>query len=117
VKRDADYLRELLLEFERQDDWLIVDFHTLSPAPELRKRGHHIELLCDAGFMVQVSDSGYRLTNQGHDYLQAIRDEGIWAEAKRAVAATGGSATLEMVKNIALGFLKKKISDHTGLAL
>jgi len=111
--------RKLLLEFERQDDWRILDErNTDGPSSsEESKREHHIDLLCDNDYMVKLSSRAYRLTNHGHDYLQAIRDEGIWAETKRAVAETGGSATLEMIKNIALGFLKKKISDQTGLAL
>jgi len=119
MKRDDDYLRKLLLEFERQDDWRILDERNTDgpPSSEESKREHHIDLLCDNDYMVKLSSRAYRLTNQGHDYLQAIRDEGIWAETKRAVAETGGSATLEILKNLALGFLKKKISDHTGLAL
>ena len=67
--------------------------------------------------MTQVNDHVFRMTNQGHDYLDAIRDNGIWTKTKAAVAETGGSATLEIVKALALGFLKKKIETHTGIQL
>ncbi len=117
MKRDDDYIRELLLEFEAHDDWLVLAPQTLNPTPEERSRQYHIMLLADAGFATNVGQETYRLTKAGHDYLDAVRDEGIWAKTKAAVAETGGNATLEIVKKVALGFVKKKIEQHTGLEL
>jgi hypothetical protein len=59
----------------------------------------------------------FELTWLGHDYLDAVRDEGIWHKTKKAVSETGGSATLEIVKALALGFVKKKIAQHTGIEI
>lgn len=59
----------------------------------------------------------YRMTASGHDYLDAIRDEGIWKRTTAAVTETGGSASVEILKALATGFLKKKISRHTGIEL
>lgn len=67
--------------------------------------------------MVQIDQHAFRLTSQGHDYLDAIRDQGIWAKTKDVVAKTGGSATLEIVKALATGLLKKQISERTGIDL
>ena len=33
------------------------------------------------------------------------------------VAETGGTATLELIKAIGLGYVKKKLSEHTGIEL
>ena len=64
-----------------------------------------------------TGEGTYRLSNQGHDFIEAIRDKGIWEKTKKAVTETGGNATLEMVKIIASGFLKEKLSKHTGIEL
>ena len=53
--------------------------------------------------LYQVSDSAYRLTSQGHDFIEAIRDKGIWEKTKEAVAETGGNASLGNIKNSCIG--------------
>jgi len=113
VKRDNEILRNLLIEFEKQDDWLISVPSYMSMPPEKRQRQHHVHLLLDAGLLAPVGRDTFRLTNAGHDFLEAMRDEGIWTRTKQVVAETGGNATLEIVKQLAVGFLKKKIRDHT----
>jgi hypothetical protein len=117
VKRDDDLLRALLLEFEGQADWLILVRNHLNMSAEDRVRQYHVHLLSDAGMVTAVGSSTYRMTNAGHDYLDAIRQDGIWAKTKQAVAETGGTATLEIMKSLAIGFLKTKIEKHTGIAL
>lgn len=117
MKRDNEYLRELLFEIENNDDYLVIAVNTYGKSAEESKRYYHIQLLCDAEYMVQINESTYRLTSQGHDFIEAIRDNGIWDKTKDAVANTGGNATIEMVKTLAVGFLKKTISEHTGIEL
>ena len=115
MKRDNEYLRELLFKIESTDDDLFFVPLTLGMAPEERKEHYHVQLLCDEGYMTQINDHAYRLTSEGHDFIGAIRDDGIWENTKKAVAETGGNATIEMLKSIALGLLKTKISKHTGI--
>ena len=120
MKRDNEFLRELLFKIESNEgDFYIVDAVDLRMPPEERKEYHHIQLLCDNGYVVLTGTGKdtYRLTSQGHDFIEAIRDKGIWEKTKKAVSETGGNATLEMVKIIALGFLKEKLSKHTGTEL
>ena len=50
----------------------------------------------------------FTVTWTGQDYLQAIRDQDVWDKVKRAVAESGGSATMELVKALGLGFLKNR---------
>lgn len=117
MRRDDDYIRDFLFEIEKQDDYLVLIPQTLGASLADRKKLYHAQLLCDSGYMIQISNAGYRLTSQGHDFISSIRDEGIWSEAKAAVAETGGNATLEVIKSLAYGLLKKKISTHTGIEL
>jgi hypothetical protein len=116
VRRDDEYIRNLLLKIEASDEPFVVVPPSLDDPAEWTRR-YHVLLLCDAGLMAHVKDAAYRMTSQGHDYLEAIRDQGIWADTKRAVAETGGSATLEILKALATGLLKKQIHDRTGIDL
>ena len=117
MKRDDDLIRELLLEFEQQEDWLLLLPQTLGMSQEDRERIGHVNLLCDAGLVTRYSKDSYRITNEGHDFLDAIRDEGLWQKTKDTVSETGGNATLEIVKALAIGFLKKKIAQQTDIDL
>jgi hypothetical protein len=105
------------MDFEAQSDWLTVIAQRIAPTPEESKRLYHVLLLTDQGFVARVDQHCFRLTAQGHDYLSAIRDEGIWARTKAAVAQEGGSATLAILRDLATGFLRKQISDRTGIQL
>lgn len=53
MKGNNDYLRDLLLKIE-ENEHNIVSIPNISDAD--RKIIHHVQLLCDAGFMVQVSN-------------------------------------------------------------
>ncbi len=57
-----------------------------------------------------------RLTWDGHDFLDSIRDPVIWQETKEGVKKAGGFS-LELLGDLAKGLLKKKIEDHTGVQL
>jgi len=118
MKRDDDFLRNWLLKHQEEDEWLLVmPGETLDADEEEQKERYHVMLLIDAGFVTSVGRSTIRITAQGQDYIEAIRDNGIWEQTKKVVAETGGSASLEIVKSLGMGFLKKKISQHTGIEL
>ena len=119
MKRDNEYLRELLFNIESDEDYLYLVDVDLRVPPEERKKLYYILLLCDEGYVVPIGkrNETYRLTAKGHDFIEAIRDDGIWEKTKKAVTETGGNATLEMVKLIAVELLKKKISEHAGVEL
>ena len=120
MKRDNDYLRNLLFKIESNDGYLIFVPHTYGMSDEQLKEYYHVQLLCDAGYLVKLRDtenSGYRLASQGHDFIDTIRDKGVWEKTKAAVSQKGGNATIEILKTLAHGFLKKKVADHTGIEL
>ena len=117
MKRDDDYLRELLMEVEASEETLYFVHRTMDGPDRQNKLWFHAQLLCDQGYLCQESDAAYRLTAQGCAFIDSIRDEGIWSQTKQAVAETGGNATLDIIVSLARGFLKKKIADHTGIDL
>ncbi len=116
MKRDEDLLRQILLDAERSDESYVVISQTISQPIENRKFGHHVALLCDAGFMKPVSNTHFRMTNQGYDYLQAIRSETIWSKTKQSAADVGGM-TLGMMKDLAVAYLKQEAADKLGIKL
>ena len=114
MKRDNELLRSILFEVEEHPHDYVAITSDLSDLEARRKR-YHAELLCDAGLMFEVGREVFRLTNAGHDFLEAARDEGIWQKTKDTVATAGGNATMDILKQIALGYLKKQIKDKTGV--
>jgi hypothetical protein len=115
VKRDNDLIRSLLLEFESADRATLIFPDYAGKDSIYSKRHYHVQLLCDSGFLCREGKSGYRISNSGHDFLDAMRDEGIWKKTKDTVAISGGNATLGFIKQIATALLKKQIRDRTGL--
>ncbi|QPH52809.1 DUF2513 domain-containing protein [Pontivivens ytuae] len=110
MKRDEDYLRELLTEFESSSDFIVLSSLTLGASLEEKKRYYHIELLCDAGLMLPVGETSYRLTSQGHDFLEAVRSESRWSKIKHRA----GSVTLPILYDVSVALLKEEVRNRLG---
>jgi hypothetical protein len=136
MKRDNDLIRQIMIELVDAPDSATIEHTFLDMSADEDKRAYHLQLLVDAGCLAIEEEKDYRkppimplvtkgrrlattrkfrVMHAGHDYLEAIRDQGIWSTTKAAVAETGGNATLEIVQALAVGFLKKKIETHTGI--
>jgi hypothetical protein len=57
-----------------------------------------------------------RLSWYGHDFLDSIRDPKIWERTKRGAEAAGGF-TVDLLKDLATGFIRKQIEERTGVKL
>ena len=53
----------------------------------------------------------YRLTNEGHDFLDSIRNETVWNRTKVKLVEFGGSSSLEVVKTLAISVFKGTVMD------
>ncbi|SIS86693.1 DUF2513 domain-containing protein [Phaeovulum vinaykumarii] len=116
MKRDDEYIRELLFKYEADEDWLLfMPGLTKDDDAEWNERGH-VHLMIDEGLVAPVGKHGMRLTSAGHDYLDAIRNDGIWEKTKEGAAAVGG-ATLGMMKDIAVAYLKQAAAEKLGITL
>lgn len=116
MKRDDDFIRQLLLECEQSDDIHMVARLRLNPSNDEQKRYHHIQLLCDAGYFTPERTHVYRTTKQGYDYLEAIMNETVWAKTKEEVTKLGG-VTLGMMKDIAVALVKREAAEKLGITL
>lgn len=112
MRRDDDLIRSLMFEAEAANDWRLAEIGAivLNPDPEASRRAYHLMLLCDAGLFTRVGDGVFRLTNAGHDWLTAVRDNTVWAKTKDAAQKVGG-ASLQLMGSIATGLVKQKLAE------
>jgi hypothetical protein len=128
MKRDTDLIRELLLKLEA---WPMERGGVPHITPEdkgfssLNRSAHEIEynlnLLLQAGFIDSPDQSNVGIyfrgiTWEGHDFLESVRDPKIWGKTKDGALAAGGF-TVDLLKDLAKGFVKKQIEDRTGVQL
>ena len=73
--------------------------------------GHHLKLLEEAGFLAGIDVTPLvgdgprvipeRLTWEGHEFLDSIRDDTVWKEVRGRLEKIGGQATIAVVKALA----------------
>ncbi len=103
-----DLVRKILIDVEAKDDGRAKVYEFKSETVELR---HHVNLLIKAELLEQVSviSSADRkkvhLTWDGHDFLDAIKDQNIWNQTKTKLTDVGGAASLEVVKAVAVSIM------------
>lgn len=127
MRRNMDLLRLLLLKLETlndeansiyvyQYDELMVENFTQDQV------AYHLDLAIEAGLVDQGGSgvmNGFmfrRLTWDGHDFVDAVRDDDIWKKTRQGATAAGGFS-LDLLKDLAKGFIRKKISEHTGVEI
>ncbi len=119
MKRDDDYLRELLFEMEAAEDYLFdPDGHTDDASSEERKKTYHCMLAVDAGLVVYVARAGHyaRITSSEHDFIQTIRNGTTWNRTK-AIAGRAGMQTIDKRAQIAVALGKQKVTERIGIEL
>ena len=124
MKRDMDLVRSILLQVEDADGGCEsgqLEFMGRSQAEVY----YHIELmqqrgLIDAtlrrdwnGGVVYASISG--LTWDGQDFLDSMRDDRVWARAKKAVKDSVGSTTFDVVKKVCSEVAASMVLRSAGL--
>jgi hypothetical protein len=120
MKRDIELYRELLLHIESDDKYDGSTEYSYNTPEELgifdhtlEQVAYHLTLLIEAGMVVGANSSGTlpgfsRLTSNGHDFLDNIRDPGIWKRVKARLNGLPGVA-LSVIVGIAQAEIKKKL--------
>lgn len=120
MKRDLDLIRKILLKIEDYSGQLPIFPEYFSDlCDDQNVIDLHLNLLADSDF-IEYYDSttiGHcykqyhiiRMTSAGYDYLDSIRDDTIWKTTKEKLAKVGGSATLDIVKDLATAAIMKMI--------
>jgi hypothetical protein len=102
MQRDMDLIRAILLEVESRP---VGELWTAAPMMG-RDQGEvveHVRLaqengLVEANFMTGHQAVIRRLTNTGHDFVEAARPQGFWQRAKDRVTAQGVPLTIYSVR-------------------
>lgn len=134
MKIDQQYLKDLLIAFEDNPD-------PQTNIEELKEAGFsymdpkflfHMRLLDDQnliqrtdsksgfGFFEGADDGGswgvlpLRLTSRGHDFIAALRQKEVWEQVKTGFKDASISTLINVSRDLAEGYAKKKISELLG---
>lgn len=111
MKRDWDTIRELLVKVEACT--LPAEMVDLSQFPDDEKAAvsYHMQLLIEAGLVhgkvLQIMGReakpfmAQRLTWQGHELLDSIRNETVWQRVKKGFVEKGIDMSFDLVKSAA----------------
>jgi hypothetical protein len=111
-----DYVRDLLLTIEDDPRFDGSAWFELAPDEEdthsPEEMVYHLVMLVEAGFVKGQLGFGTpsisKLTWQGHEFLDDIRDVGIWSKTKERISGLT-SVSLAVVAEIAKAEIKKKL--------
>lgn len=114
MKRDLDLIRKMLLAAEEAPSGFAPKFEFEGYTDA--QIGYHSYLLIDAGLAsgADVTTHGSdgpeallsSLTWEGHEFIDAARDESRWNKAKSIVAEKGGGVTLDVLKALLVKLAK-----------
>jgi hypothetical protein len=121
MRLDKDLVREILLALEADNDeptgWISLKIEGHSSTHV----SYHVQLLHEAGYLeaqdlTTIGPDGYewqpkRLTFQGHEFLDTVRDSETWRRTKKT-ATDLSIGSLKMLFEIARGFGKQKLLEH-----
>lgn len=114
MKRDMELVRGLLLLIESNE----TDQLKLPENIDLHKAAAHLKLIEQAGYInasIKYADNkpyfiSAKLTWNGHEVLDSIKNDTIWNKTKEVVASKGlelGSVTFSTLKDLAIFQIKK----------
>jgi hypothetical protein len=116
VKRDLELVREILIAIEANNDWRGAE------VPQIAGRDrhsvcHHIEFLAQAGYLSVQNESTpdrkdfhwIHLIWNGHEFLDALRNETVWAQVKEKKKSAGGSLSFELAKELGITLARQAL--------
>ena len=112
MKRDMDLIRLILLNVEGEEE---IDLSLYTQ----EKIGYHSWLLSDAGLVEGQDITGLGdghpeaiitwLNWEGHDFLDAARDDTTWNKAQTTIQEKVGTVTFDMLKALLVALTKEQL--------
>ena len=117
MKRDMELVRKILLTIENSPHGhagrLKIDGYTDEQV------GYHVYIMGEAALLrtADVTSMGSKspqaipisLTWEGHEFLDAARDEGRWNKAMEKVKSIGGEVALSVLKELLVQIMKGQL--------
>lgn len=131
MQRDPELIRLLMLKLEAMDKpataIYMINSQTdmLIPDYDADKIYYHVDQILQCGWIDMAGGRGMNsaaefcfrgLTPRGHDFVDSVRDDAIWALTKKGAAAAGGY-TLDMLAALSKGLIKKQLEKLTGISV
>lgn len=121
MRRDMDVVRSILLAVSDASGPVnsvdgISEEDFSSHAQLLEEAGLIEAALLPQGKRVATNAVIFRLTWNGHEFADSVRDSKVWTKTKEAASA-GGGFTVDLLKDLAKGFIKKQVEELTGVKL
>jgi hypothetical protein len=121
MKREPELVRHLLKTVEESPAGQMVTSWSHPDFDEATIAGH-LALLVEEGFFEgkvsgQIGNSiprvfVMRLTWKGHDFLDASRNDTVWAKAKSQILGNGLPWTMEILKQALTGYARQELLKH-----
>ena len=116
MKRDMDLVRLILLEVEEQPltgKWLDLEIDGFTREEII----YHVMILHEAGLLKAINLSSgngidwkpMRLTWDGHEFLEAARDDSRWQKAKSTMMEKASGITFEVLKQLLMRLMMDQI--------
>ncbi|AVI28715.1 DUF2513 domain-containing protein [Bacillus velezensis] len=114
MKRDFDLIREILITLENDNNpesWKVIQLEER----DQKVISYHVKLLTEAG-LIEGKDTNLNpgfwwyarsLTNQGHDFLDTIKNETTYSKIKEKMGNQLKTAPLTVVSSVAVEIAKE----------
>lgn len=109
MKRDIELVRKILIHFENKTDWAHEEKIHID-GYEDKLVSYHIDIMFEGGLLngePSATKTGriydvlpFRLTWEGHEFLDSIRG-GRWEKIMKRVKDKGGDFTFDLIKKLA----------------
>ena len=123
MRRNPELFRKLMLAIEQTSQPLTDEAQIDGYSRD--EVAYHMRLIIEAGFAegraIEDHSGGnttvpnrvviFRMTNAGHDFIDSVRGDTVWSAVTDKVKGTGGSFTLDILRQLAL----KVLMAHVGL--
>ena len=117
--RDLDLVRKILQHFEDKSDWNYEENQTFEGYDD-KIVSYHIDIIYEAGLINGEpvrSKQGrlydvlpFRLTWEGHEFLDNVKDRPRWVKIKSLLADKGGNFSFDLVKKLAIKIAWDKLT-------
>jgi hypothetical protein len=121
MKREVGLIRQILLDLEEKGaytNWMDIDNQEYSP----EQMDYHLTLLTEGGLIqVEASERGrlrslpVRLTWEGHEFLDAARDDRRWDKLMESLQEVGG-VPFGILKDILLEMARQEMEEQVSIA-